>query len=253
MSHWARAQKIYIGSAVNLSNRFKCYYSITYLTRSNNSYINNALIKNGYEAFSLTIIEYIDISNLSKDEIKTLILSREQHYIDTLLPVYNINPSAESRLGSLNSAETKAKMSKAKSNENHPMFGKNHSAEALAKISLANSGENHPMYGKAHSAETKAKISEALSGENNPMYGKTDENNPFYGKTHTPESKAKMSASKGGTIYVYNSDKSSLVNSFASARKAGEYFNCTHKTIKRYSKNGLIFKEQWILSTSLIF
>src|SRR5688572_7336099 len=39
------SNKSYIGSAVDLSKRFKCYYSITYLTRFSNSNINNALIK----------------------------------------------------------------------------------------------------------------------------------------------------------------------------------------------------------------
>jgi hypothetical protein len=55
----------------------------------------------------------------------------------------------------------------------------------------------------------------------------------------------------GGTIYVYDS-QGTLVNTFSSARKAAEYFYCCHKTIKRYSINGKLFKEQWILSASLI-
>ena len=97
------------------------------------------------------------------------------------------------------------------------------------------------MFGKSYTPELLAK----MSGENNPR--------GMLGKTHTTESLAKMSAAKGGgIIYVYNSDKSSLVNSFPSARKAAEFFKVRHKTIKRYSLNGLIFKEQWILSTSLI-
>src|SRR5437588_6059873 len=53
--------KQYIGSAVDLSNRLSNYYSTTYmedaLTRSN-SHIYRALLKNGYENFSLTILEY---------------------------------------------------------------------------------------------------------------------------------------------------------------------------------------------------
>lgn len=59
-------------------------------------------------------------------------------------------------------------------------------------------------------------------------------------------------AKGGGTIYVYNSDKSLLVNSFPSARKAAVYFNVSYKTILKYMRNGLIFKEQWFFSTSLI-
>ena len=39
--------------------------------------INKALYNYGYSAFNLTIIEHIDVSNLSKNETKVLILERE--------------------------------------------------------------------------------------------------------------------------------------------------------------------------------
>jgi len=245
------SNKIYIGSAVDLSKRLIKYYS-PYGLKETNNYICRALILHGYSAFSLSIVEYIDISNLSKDEAKTLILLREQYYIDYLLPEFNILKLAGNSLGYKHTEETIALMSLAKSGENHPLFGKSHTAETIAKIQAANSGENHPNYGKNRSAETRTKISEALSGENNPMYGRTSVNHPMYGKSHSVETLAKMSAAKGGTIYVYNIDKTTLVNSFPSARKAAEFFNCCHQTILNNSKNGKIFKEKWFLSTSLI-
>ena len=81
---------------------------------------------------------------------------------------------------------------------------------------------------------------------------KKGKNHPLHGLTSSNETCAKMSEAKGGgTIYVYTLDKT-LVNTFASARKAAEYFNCCHYTISRYVRNGLIFKEQWLLSKSLI-
>jgi hypothetical protein len=46
--------------------------------------INKALYNYDYSAFNLSILEYIDIINLSKDEAKIIILKREQHYLDTL-------------------------------------------------------------------------------------------------------------------------------------------------------------------------
>jgi len=48
--------------------------------------INKALYNYGYSAFNLSILEYIDITNLSKDEAKIIILEREQYYLDTLSP-----------------------------------------------------------------------------------------------------------------------------------------------------------------------
>jgi hypothetical protein len=58
-----------------------------------------------------------------------------------------------------------------------------------------------------------------------------------------------MSVAKGTAIYVYDSN-GTLVNTFSSGRKAAEHFDCSHPTILKYSINGLVFKGQWILSTS---
>ena len=55
----------------------------------------------------------------------------------------------------------------------------------------------------------------------------------------------------GGIIYLYSSDITTLVNSFPSARKAAEFYNCSHHTIIKYAKSGEIFQSQWILSTML--
>ena len=95
--------KIYIGSAINLSNRLSNYYNKSYLNRYN-SRIYNAINCHGYEAFSLTILEYLDIFNLSKEKAQILILEREQYYLDLIFLVnepniYNILMKAGSSLG----------------------------------------------------------------------------------------------------------------------------------------------------------
>lgn len=63
--------------------------------------ISKALIKHGYTNFTLEILEY---SN--KDQV----IDREQYYLNSLLPVYNILKTAGSSLGSKHSEETKAKL-----------------------------------------------------------------------------------------------------------------------------------------------
>jgi group I intron endonuclease len=212
--------KIYIGSAVDLSKRLKDYYSNYYLNRSKTMYICNAILDHGHSKFELTIIEIINISNLSLEETRKLILEREQHYLDSLKPKYNILSTAGSSLGSVYSEETIAKMSEAKKGESNPMFGR--------------TGENHPFYGKIHSDETIAKLREANLD-----------------KPKTEETKLKMSISKGGgTIFVYDSD-STLVNTFCSTREAAKFFNCSHTLIANYIKNGKLFQGKWILSTTI--
>jgi len=139
------------------------------------------------------------------------------------------------------------------SGENHPMFSLSYSPETKAKIQAAISGSNNPMFGKTHTPETKALMSEAKKGKNNPLFGKKGKNHPLHGLTNSDEAIAKISATKGvGTIYVYSSDRLTLLNTFLSARKAGEHFKVDHKTISKYVKSGKPFKDEWILSLTLI-
>lgn len=128
-------------------------------------HINRALLHHGHNAFSLSILEYIDITNLSVEEKRKLILLREQFFLDSLKPVYNILKVADSSLGFIQSEETKTKISQPLTGDNHPrsMLGKTHSAETIAKISEALikaniKGENHPMF--------------VITGENHPLFGK---------------------------------------------------------------------------------
>jgi group I intron endonuclease len=210
------SNKRYIGSAVNLRARLLYYFNVNYLNRNKNMYICNALLSYGYSGFSFTILEYINISNLSlpatfdrgeeKENVRKLILDREQYYIDSLNPEYNILKTAGSILGYNHTKDTIAKLSEANK-------GKSLSIETIAKIREANVGENHPMFGKIHSKETKAL----------------------------------MSVAKGTAIFVYDSN-GLLVNKFSSANAAAKEYNCHHYTILSYAKSGKLFKKEWIFS-----
>ena len=71
----------------------------------NNLTISRALVKHGYNNFRLEILEYCDSS-------KSILLEREQYYIDQLNPNYNIEKIAGSSAGRLLSEETKLLISK---------------------------------------------------------------------------------------------------------------------------------------------
>lgn len=256
--------KIYIGSAINLSKRFLIYFSKSYLKR-NRSYINSAILLHGYSAFSLSILEYIDTNHLSKEDARKLILEREQYYIDSLSPQYNINPIAGSSLGTIHTEQTKALISETKKGEKHPMFGKKHSTETITKMS----GENNHFYGKNHTLEALLKMREARSHKNHPFYGETGENHPMFGKKHSIETKKKMSLIKKGVIkteehkakisksmckkvFVYsNSVPTILSHEFVSYSEATKFFNCNIMTISKYIKNGKLFQDKWILTSSI--
>ncbi|KAM4054285.1 GIY-YIG endonuclease (mitochondrion) [Hirsutella rhossiliensis] len=88
--------KIYVGSSINLTNRFYKYYSIKHLTLRKTP-IHNALLKYGYSNFTL-ILEYIT----DKEQV----IKREQYYLDFLKPQYNILAKANSFLGYKHTEET---------------------------------------------------------------------------------------------------------------------------------------------------
>jgi hypothetical protein len=234
----------------------KYYYNPTSLKRTDN-YISRALLLYKYPAFSLSILEYIDISGLSKEETKNTILAREQCYLDFIFSkedsnTYNIYRIAGSRLGFKVSTETLAKMSEANKGVNNPFFGKTHSVETKTLLSEINKGEKHPNFGKTFSVETKALMSDAHKGKTLSAETKALISKSLMGKTVSEETKARMSIAqvKGTAIYVYDLE-GVLLHNFPSARKAAEFFNCNHHTIKRYALNGLTFKENWVVSTSL--
>lgn len=142
------SKNTYIGSAININKRMKNYYSINHLENNKTMYICNALREHGYSTFSLYILEYIDINNLSKAESKLRILEKEQHFLDNFLPKYNILKIAGSRLGSLHLESTIKKMREAKK-------GNSHSLETRELMSEAKKGI-------AKTEEHKTRISEVL-------------------------------------------------------------------------------------------
>jgi len=226
--------KTYIGSAVNLSKRVSKYFTIKFITRYKKSHINNALSLYSYSAFSFSIVEYINIENLSKAESRKLILEREQYYINTLEPEFNILKIAGSSLGYKHTEESLEKLRIPRTEE------------AKLNISLALRGDKNPNFGKAKTEEHKEKLSQANKGRHK------GENHPLFGKNHSDEAKIRMSIAKGTPIYVYDiADKTLLVNEFTSAKKAGEFFNVGKDTILRYTKNGKLFKGKWILLTEI--
>lgn len=93
----------YIGSTQNLVKRY--YTHLNHIRTNKNTCIKliRAVNKYGEENFSFEIIEKCNIDNL---------LEREQHYLDSLNPKYNISKKAGSNLGIKRTEEVKLKKSK---------------------------------------------------------------------------------------------------------------------------------------------
>lgn len=136
-------KSLYIGSSSNLSRRFQTYFNVkTINNRRGMSIIYQAIIKYGYKAFNLYILEYC-----KKEEL----IKREQHYMDTLNPQYNILKVADSCLGREHTQETKIKMSLAK-------LGIKLTEETKTKMSKVKLGNQSRPKGYKHTEETIAKL-----------------------------------------------------------------------------------------------
>jgi group I intron endonuclease len=140
---------IYIGSSVNLAVRMMNYLNTTFLKnkKNNNMPIIQALLKYDQANFSLLIVEYVDIKNLSV---------RETYYITHLLPNYNILKQGYSSIGYKHTEATKQMLSELAKNRVH-------SDKTKSLISKALVGVNNPFYNKNHSVESKLRMIEAKS------------------------------------------------------------------------------------------
>ena len=158
--------KSYVGSSINLSQRFTQYYSSTHLRKKQSSIIYRSILKYGYIKFSLDILEYCESS---------LCLSREQYYLDILKPEYNILKIAGSNLGSKQSEATKIKKSYSKKGILNPFYGKTHTDETRKKMQFSQKSlirvNNKP---RVVTIKTKFKMSLKCKGVSVKVFDKSN-------------------------------------------------------------------------------
>lgn len=160
--------KIYVGSSsLNIHYRWNDHRSGLRTGRHGNPHLQRAWNKNGEEAFVFDVLEYCTNS-----------LEREQYWIDTLEPEYNICLEAKGSTGAKRSVETCRKIGVSKiGNKNR--LGVGFTDEAKSRISksmkaLYANGYVHPLLGTTPSKETLALQSIARKGNSNRR------NNPTY-------------------------------------------------------------------------
>jgi len=191
----------YIGSAINLARRLRSYFSLGSINKEllkGNSRIHSALLKYGYDNFSLDILEYCE---------PNILISREQYYIDVLNSEYNILKIAGNRLGFKHSEVTIKKMS----GINNHFYGKTHSYETRKMIGDSLRGiirvNNKP---KIIKPETKLKLSFRSHGVSVKVF---DKSNNFINEFSTITSVAKYFGVHRRTISNYL-DKSKFYNEY---------------------------------------
>jgi group I intron endonuclease len=196
----------YVGSAVFLAQRWAVHRSTLQNNTHKNPHLQAAYNLYGAGAFVHEILEYVEPDQL---------LVREQYYLDTLQPEYNINLIAGNTHGRKHSPEARAKMGNSKR-------GKLLTPEHRAKLSEVHKGvpkspehreqiraaHNRPetkeldrqaSLGRVCTPETRAKISENnRKRASDPAYDEWRAKMAAIGRANkgrksTPEQRTKMS------------------------------------------------------------
>lgn len=141
---------IYIGSTNNIKRRWDWHKNQLKKNKHGNKYLQRAYNKYGKDNFSFEIVEYINT--------ESLLLSREQKWLDFFNPEYNILKIAGSPLGYKHTEEAKKKISEAGKIK---IFTQEH----RDNLSKASKGKpNLKLKGTTRTEEVKNKIGKANKG-----------------------------------------------------------------------------------------
>ena len=169
--------KRYVGGTSNYKHRLVCHRSEIKNKCHHNSNIQEDLEKFGYslDDFSFSILEVLETN--TEDEI----VSKEQEWMDRLIPEYNINAVAGRYIGEyIRTDAAKEKANKKKRGRKQSQEEKDKRAASIRKywathppivlseekkkhLREINMGNKNPNWGKSRSEESKRKISESNS------------------------------------------------------------------------------------------
>lgn len=231
--------KSYVGSTVNLTKRLQAYYSPKQLIHQLNkgkSAISSAILKNGLLNFKLEILEYCETS---------LLIKKEQMYLDLLNPEYNILKIAGSRLGHKTSEETKEIISlalrgrkfKLKSNN---IKNKTPTIETKLKLSLRCKGVIVRVFDFSNNLINEFSTITATAnyfGVSEKFINKElNRNKSYLGFIFKSET-------KDIRIWVHDINHQ-LVGVFTNIKKTSQEFNIPVTTLRRYINSGKLYKNR---------
>lgn len=169
--------KFYIGSSKNIEARWKAHSFELSNNKHGNLKLQNAWNKYGASSFLFIVLEFV--------EDLDLLLVKEQQYIDSLKPFYNIALVVTSC-----------------------MKGRNQTEAAKLKVSVANKG-------RIVSEATRAKISEANKGRKMSDAALENMRKAQKGRIVSEESKRKMSETrKGKKLNLSDEQRLAISNRF---------------------------------------
>ena len=144
--------KRYVGSSINIYNRFYEHIHILKRNEAHNKHLKNSWNKYVEESFVFQVLEYCE------PEVQ---FEREQYYIDLIKPEYNLTLNVVANTGHKVAEETKKKISAAKKG-NQATLGLKHTEETKQKMSNSMKGRTAWNKGKkSMTEENKKKLADA--------------------------------------------------------------------------------------------
>lgn len=172
----------YIGSSKDVAHRFKTHVILLNNKKHHSNHLQHAWNYYGSVNFDFVVIEECEVC---------VLIEREQFYIDTQNPMYNVCAMAGTRKNTKHSEETKQKLRNAN-------IGKKASDETKMKMSESRKGKAsykrtvetiqkmvNSRAGWKHTDESKQKISESRKGIPLSQKNKDGISNAMIGNTNT--------------------------------------------------------------------
>jgi group I intron endonuclease len=183
----------YIGSTVNLLRRKNEHFRHLRAGKHSNAHLQSAYDLYGPDVFQFHVLEHVS-------HVEDL-LTREQHFLDTRKPEYNLAPVADSGLGVIFSPEARAKLSAAR----RAYAGLyNDLAKATEAARIANTSRKlslehiEKLRGKKHTPETLEKMRIVQRARQHSSEEIKRQRTLNIGRKHTPEAREHMGAPKRG-------------------------------------------------------
>lgn len=229
----------YVGSSKNIYSRLLKHRSLLRAGKHENSHLQNAWNKYTESNFDYAVLEYCEIDKLYE---------REQFFIDTLSPEYNIAPRADSagfisesmRKNMSISRITGIKSGSIPKTHNKPIFVYNKNGDFVG------------YWDSIRSACLALEIDyscvqRVIKGE----YTQTCGYKFFFEKQDVvaPFKKAKGGSTMPKKVFVFTSDDETL--KFYGMEEAAKYFNVTIKTLRQYTTGRHKFKRKYYITSYL--
>ena len=205
--------EFYIGSSQNLRKRELNHFSLLKNKKHPNRYLQRVWDK--YQDLYFTIIEECYIDSL---------IEREQFYIDTLYPKYNLRPIAESNRGWNMPESGKIKLSKANK-------GKTISEEHKKAISIKNkiNMKGRKLSDKHIESIRKSRIGVTLSDETKDKI-RIKALGRDKGKVLSEETKLKIGLAFSKEVYQYSLDNN-FIRKFNSCSEVERILNINNSSV----------------------